>query len=145
NTTSVYPASAREAIGQRIAAIESHGLGAVSMHTMTRFFSAQFRQDQAATVARHQRLLESTDPEGYIACAAAVCEVNTSARLNQIRIPTLVIASEYDEGTPLDMALALARAIARAQLVTLAGCAHLSPVEQPRAFSDVVGEFVASL
>jgi 3-oxoadipate enol-lactonase len=145
NTTSAYPESGREAIGQRIATVEAHGLGAISTGTMARFFSEPFRQAQAATVARHQRLLESTDPEGYIACAVAVCEIDTTTRLNQIRMPTLVIAGDQDESTPLDMALVLARGIPRSQLVTLSGCAHLSAAEQPLAFSDLVGEFVASL
>ncbi|MDE2401210.1 MAG: alpha/beta fold hydrolase [Burkholderiales bacterium] len=145
NTTSTYPAAGREAIGQRIATVESHGLSAISTPTMARFFSPAFRQEQAATVARHQRLLEATDPEGYTACAAALCDADTSGRLGQIRVPTLVVAGSLDEGTPVDMALALARHIPRAQLVTLEGCAHLSAVEQPGAFSELVGEFVAGL
>jgi len=145
NTTSGYPAAGREAIGQRIATVESHGMGAISTSTMTRFFSEAFRQQQGATVARHQRLFESTDPEGYAACAAALCEASTSARLNQIRVPTLVVAGNLDEGTPMDAAQALARGIANSQFVTLQGCAHLSAVEQPAAFSEVLGEFVAGI
>jgi len=145
NTTSAYPEAGRAAIGQRIATVESHGLSAISTGTMARFFSEEFRQTQAAAVARHQRLLEATDPEGYISCAVAICEIDTTTQLNQIRVPTLVIAGDQDESTPLDMAQALARGIPRAQLVTLSGCAHLSAAENPSAFSDVVGEFVASL
>ena len=145
NTTSAYTPAGREAIGQRIETVESHGLGAISTTTMARFFSEAFRQSQAATVARHQRLLEATDPEGYIACAAALCDADTSGKLGQIRVPTLVIASSHDEGTPVDMALSLARSIHGSQMVTLQGCAHLSAVEQPQAFAEVLGEFVASI
>jgi 3-oxoadipate enol-lactonase len=145
NTTSTYSAAGREAIGQRNATVEAHGLSAVSTSTMARFFSESFRQRQTATVTRHQRLLESTDPEGYTACAAALCEADTTSRLGQIKVPTLVIAGSQDEGTPMDMAQALARGITGAQLVTLQGCAHLSAVEQPQAFADLVGEFVAGV
>lgn len=145
NTTSAYTSAGREAIGQRIATVESHGLSAISTTTMARFFSEGFRQRQAATVSRHQRLLEATDPEGYTACAAALCEADTVTRLSQIRVPTLVIASSQDEGTPPDMAMALAKGIQGAQLITLQGCAHLSAVEQPQAFAEVLGEFVASI
>jgi 3-oxoadipate enol-lactonase len=145
NTTARYPQEGREAIGQRIETVESHGLRAISTTTMARFFSEGFRQQDPATVARHQRLLEATDPEGYTACAAALCEVDTVAQLGQVRVPTLVIAGSADQSTPLEMAQQLARGIAGAQLVTLDHCAHLSAVEQPQAFSEVLGEFVASL
>lgn len=145
NTTSTYTAAGREAIGQRIETVESHGLGAISTTTMARFFSETFRQQQAATVSRHQRLLEATDPEGYTACAAALCDADTSGKLHHIRVPTLVIAGGLDEGTPMDMAQNLAKGIAGSQLVTLQGCAHLSAVEQPQAFAELLGEFVAGI
>jgi 3-oxoadipate enol-lactonase len=145
NTTSVYNAAARDAIGQRIATVEAHGLQAISTPTMARFFSAAFRETQAAAVARHQRLLEATDPEGYTACAAAIQQADFSTKLQHIRVPTLVVASSLDESTPVDAAMTLARGIPRAEMVTLQGCAHLSAVEQPHAFSEVLGEFVASL
>jgi 3-oxoadipate enol-lactonase len=144
NTTASYSQAGREAIGQRIAAVESHGIGAVSTGSMQRFFSEAFRQRKAATVARHQRLMEATDPEGYTACAAALCEADTTGRLHQIRVPTLVIGASHDEGLPPETAQELARAIPHAQCVVLQGCAHLSAAEQPEAFADMVGEFVAS-
>jgi 3-oxoadipate enol-lactonase len=145
NTTSRYTAAGREAIGQRIATVESYGLSAISTGTMARFFSETFRQTQAATVSRHQRLLEATDPEGYTACAAALCEHDTSGKLGQIRVPTLVVVGSQDESIPLDMAQTLTRGIGGSQMVVLQGCAHLSAVEQPHAFAEVVGEFVAGI
>ncbi len=145
NPTAGYTPAAREAIAQRIATIDAHGLPAISTGTMHRFFSEAFRANQAATVARHQRLLESTDPEGYTACAAAICEADFSGKLHKVRVPSLVISGSLDESLPADTALALARAIPGAQLVTLQGCAHLSAVEQPQAFAEVLGEFVAGL
>jgi 3-oxoadipate enol-lactonase len=39
----------------------------------------------------------------------------------------------------------LARGIPRAELATLHGCAHLSAVEQPQAFTELLGEFVAGI
>jgi 3-oxoadipate enol-lactonase len=145
NTTAGYDQAGREAMGQRITTVESHGLGAISTGTMARFFSEGFRQQHGATVARHQRLLEATDPEGYTACAAALCEAQYAPRLGQIRVPTLVVAGTADLSTPIEAAQQLARGIPGAQLVKLEGCAHLSAVEQPQAFAEVLGEFVAGL
>lgn len=145
NTTVGYNPAGREAIAERIATIDAHGLQAISTGTMHRFFSEAFRTNQAAAVARHQRLLEATDPEGYTACAAAICEADFSGKLHKVRVPSLVISGSLDASLPADTALALARAIPGAQLVTLQGCAHLSAVEQPQAFAEVLGEFVAGL
>lgn len=145
NTTSGYDQAGREALGQRIAAVEAHGIQAVSTGAMQRFFSPAFREAKGATVARHQRLLEATDPDGYVACAAALCDANYAAQLSQIKVPTLLIAGSEDESTPPQQMQAMARSLTRAQMVTLQGCAHLSAVEQPGAFADVLGEFVASL
>ncbi|MFT3858988.1 MAG: alpha/beta fold hydrolase [Aquabacterium sp.] len=145
NTTCKYNAAAREALGQRIATVESHGLAAVGMSTMARFFSEGFRQRRPAIVASHQRLLESTDPEGYTACAAALCDADTSTRLQQIRVPAMVMSSTHDEPALTEMAQVLAKGIPGAQLVTLQDCAHLSAVEQPQAFAEVLGEFVAGI
>jgi 3-oxoadipate enol-lactonase len=96
-------------------------------------------------VSRHQRLFESVDPEGYTACAAAVCDVDTLSRLHQIRMPTLVITSQQDESTPQAMAEALHRGISGSRLEVLPDCAHLSACEQPEAFAELVGDFIASL
>ena len=145
NTVTHYDAAARQAISQRISTVEAHGLTAVSTGTMQRFFSEGFRQAKAATVSRHQRLLEGTDPEGYTACAAAVCDADTDGRLHQVRVPTLVIGATHDESVPVERTQELARAIPHARLEVLQGCGHLSAVEQPEAFTDLVGDFVASL
>jgi 3-oxoadipate enol-lactonase len=145
NTTSAYPDSGREAIGERIATVEAHGLQAISTTTMSRFFTEAFRQQQAATVSRHQRLMESMDPEGYVACASAVCDIDTTARLGQIRVPTLVLAGAQDEGTPKGMTDVLAQGIPGAQKVTLEQCAHLSAIEQAPAFAEALGEFIAGV
>ncbi len=143
NTTCCYPQANREGLAERIATVEAHGLSAISNSTMARFFSEEFRLRHAATVVRHQRLLEATDPEGYTTCAMALCEADTRSRLGLIRVPTLVMTGSADQSTPPDMGRALAKGIANAQCVTLQGCAHLSAVEQPLAFAEVLGEFVA--
>lgn len=145
NTTSGYPAAGQQAISERIATVERQGLNAISAATMGRFFTASFREGQAAAVARHQRLLEAMDPEGYTAAAAAVRGLDTTARLGLITAPTLVLAGAHDESIPREMTDTLAQGIPGARQETLADCAHLSAVEQPQAFADAVLRFVASL
>src|SRR5690606_28031867 len=145
NTTSHYAPDARESLGERISAVDAHGLSAVSTNAMSLFFSPAFREQQAATVSRFQRLLEATDPEGYVGCAAALCEADTRNRLSKIRVPTLVIGCDRDESAPRAMLETLTRGIPNARSVMLENCAHLSAVEQPEAFAELVSTFVAGM
>lgn len=145
NTTSGYPAAARQAMDERVATVQRQGLGAISTATMARFFTPGFREQQAAAVARHQRLFEAMDPEGYTACAAAVRDMDTTDRLGQIQVPTLVLAGEHDESIAPQMTDTLVQGIPGARQQLLAGCAHLSAVEQPQAVAEAIVRFVDGL
>jgi 3-oxoadipate enol-lactonase len=87
----------------------------------------------------------TTDAEGYMGCCAAVGGVDTTARLPAIAVPTLVLAGELDQGTPVAMARTLADAIAGARLEVLAEASHLGAIEQPQAFARAVTGFVDAL
>lgn len=145
NSSSGYDEAARAGWRQRIATVESDGLEAIADAAMQRWFSEAFRAAQPATVARFRRRLTSTPKAGYLGCCHAILALDTSARLPQIRVPTLVIAGSEDEGTPVAMAETIARAIPQAELVVLQGAAHLSAIEQPAAFEAAVRGLLSRL
>jgi len=60
-------------------------------------------------------------------------------------VPTLVLAGELDQGTPVDMARTLAAGIPGARLQVLAAASHLGALEQPDAFGAAVAAFVDML
>jgi 3-oxoadipate enol-lactonase len=145
NTTGGYPDAARAVWEQRIATVREQGIEAIADAVMGRYFHDGFRAQKASTVARFRRRLVTTDATGYVGCCNAVGLVDTSARLGQIGVPTLVIAGELDQGTPVAMAQALAEAIPGARLEVLAEASHLSALEQPEAFAASVVGFVQGL
>lgn len=145
NTSSGYPAEAREVWRQRITTIEAQGLAAIADATMQRWFTAPFRAAQAATVARIRRRVVSQDPVGYVGCCHAISALNLTDRLGAIACPTLVIAGAEDPGTPPAMAETIARQIPGAQYLLLAQAAHQSVIEQPVAFTLAVRTFLAGL
>jgi 3-oxoadipate enol-lactonase len=145
NTTSGYPDAARAVWRQRIDTVQAQGIEAIADAVMGRYFHDGFRAAKAATVARFRRRLVSTDAVGYMGCCGAVGGVDTSARLGQLAVPTLVIAGELDQGTPPAMAETLAEGIPGASLTVLKDASHLSAVEQPAAFNAAVAAFIASL
>lgn len=145
NTTSGYPEAARENWRQRINTVQTQGIEAIADAVMGRYFHDEFRANKAAAVARFRRRVVSTDAVGYAGCCAAVGNVDTTARLGDIKAPALVIAGELDQGTPVEMARTLADGIPGAELVVLKQASHLSYAEQPAAFSAAVAQFLAGL
>lgn len=143
NTTSGYGAEARAGWQARIDAIAQGGLAAIADATMSRWFTPDFMERQGATVARARDRMVSTDPRGYIACIRALMDFETTPRLGQIRVPTLVIAGAQDLGTPPAMAERIVQGVAGARLATLEAAAHLSVLEQPAAFAEAVQAFLA--
>jgi 3-oxoadipate enol-lactonase len=145
NTTSGYPEAARAVWEQRIATVREQGIEAIADAVMGRYFHDGFRAAHAAIVARFRQRLVTTDAPGYIACCNAVGKMDTAARLGAIAAPTLVIAGELDQGTPVSMAQELAAGIPGAKLEVLAGASHLSAIEQPKAFAEAVQGFLATI
>ncbi|MGK5077293.1 bifunctional 4-carboxymuconolactone decarboxylase/3-oxoadipate enol-lactonase PcaCD [Janthinobacterium sp. HLX7-2] len=145
NTTSGYPDAARAMWQQRIATVQAQGVETIGDAVMGRYFTEHFRTGHAATVARFRRRVVSTDAVGYAGCCHAVGNVDTTARLGAIAAPTLVIAGELDQGTPVAMSEALANGIPGARLEVLKDASHLSYIEQPQAFGQAVRSFIATL
>jgi 3-oxoadipate enol-lactonase len=77
---------------------------------------------------------------GYVACCAAVRDMDLRRALPRIHVPTLVIAGSEDLPTPPSDARFLAEQIPGARYVELSA-AHLSNIQAARAFTDAVVKF----
>lgn len=142
NSTSSYSAAAREQWQQRIETAASQGLDAVADGTMQRWFSTAFHAAHPARVARWRRRLVSTPLAGYLGACHAVMNMDTTDRLTQISTPTLVIAGGQDQGTPVALSQAMAKAIASAELAVMQQAAHLSVLEDAPEFAMLVHRFI---
>ncbi|SFC91811.1 bifunctional 4-carboxymuconolactone decarboxylase/3-oxoadipate enol-lactonase PcaCD [Massilia yuzhufengensis] len=145
NSTSSYPDAAKSMWQDRIATVTDKGVEAIADAVMGRYFHDAFRDAQPATVARFRRRVASTGAAGYAACCAAVAGVDTTARLPGVAVPALVIAGELDAGTPLAMSEQMAAALPQARLAIVTQASHLSAIEQPVVFAQLVDEFIANL
>jgi 3-oxoadipate enol-lactonase/4-carboxymuconolactone decarboxylase len=121
-------------------AVLEGGMAAIADAVMQRFFSPE---NQASAAAQSTRaVLLGTNPQGYAACCAALRDADHRAELGRIALPALVIGSDKDPSTPWkDHGELLAREIPLARAVRLS-TAHLSNLEQPRAFTAAVLEFL---
>ena len=125
----------------RLRFLKQHQLGEMVAANMERWFTRRFRERAPATIERMTRMFVATDHAGYMACVAAVRDIDFRASNPRIAAPTLVIVGTQDPATPPAAGEAIARAIPRARLVALEA-AHISNVEQPEAFSKAVLDFL---
>lgn len=127
----------------RMELVRREGIRAVAPAVIERWFTAGFRGSQPEKVARIERMLEATPPEGYAAACGAIAEMNQLSDIRRIAAPTLVICGAEDPATPLAHSVVLCDAIADSRLVVLPA-AHLSNVERPQDFSAAVGDFLSA-
>lgn len=122
---------------ERMAAVRSGGLAAISDMVLGRFFTQRFDQAQPETVAQFRHVLEHMQPEGYLGCSAAIKAADMRSELQQVTAPTLVMSGEHDQSTPPERGDFIAGEIAGAEHIVL-DAAHISNIEQPAAFSQAL-------
>jgi 3-oxoadipate enol-lactonase len=130
NTTSYY--ADKSPWTNRIEFVRANGIEAIAAPSMERWFSAGFRE--RTTDARATEMLIATKSEGYVACRAAVRDMDYRALPPKIKAPTLIIAGLLDAATPLEMHEFIRSQIGTAALITIEA-SHLSNIERPDAYT----------
>jgi 3-oxoadipate enol-lactonase len=143
DTMSRVPAEARPLWAERIATAETKGMEPLVEGTIGRWFTQPFREARRDVVDTVRAMIRATPPRGYVGCCHAISQLDLTDRLSAIRIPTLVIVGEEDQGTPVAASRTIQERIKGAELVVLKSAAHLSNLEQPEAFTRALTGFLA--
>jgi 3-oxoadipate enol-lactonase len=139
NTSSYFPD--KNAWNERLKLVQEKGVAAFAAPNMARWFTKGFLDRAPQAVAPIQAMFAATPLEGYLACGAAVRDMDHRALLPKINVPTLVIAGKHDGATPPEANEYISRNIPGAKFALL-DAAHLSNVEQPEAYTEAVLGFV---
>jgi 3-oxoadipate enol-lactonase len=126
----------------RIEAVCLKGLESQVEPTLARWFNREFLQSAPRTAAWVADLIRATSPDGFIGCCRALQNLNVTERLKEIRVPTLLIPSENDQGFPPALAESIRERIQGSRLQTLKGAAHLGIVEQAHSFNEILLPFL---
>jgi 3-oxoadipate enol-lactonase len=132
-----------EAWSARIEMVREQGMKPVAAAAIERWFTSAFRAKNPSNAANIRKMVESVDPEGYIACCAAVRDFDFREQLGNIHTPTLVISGVHDPATTPADGRFLADHIPGARYVEL-NAAHLSNIEDADRFTQEVGGFLNS-
>jgi 3-oxoadipate enol-lactonase len=125
----------------RLALVREKGLAAFAAANMERWFTKGFRERAPEVVARTQDMFAATPLEGYLACAAAVRDMDHRELLPRITAPTLVIAGKHDPATTPEANEYISKHIPGAQFALLEA-AHMSNIEQPDSYTKAVLGFL---
>jgi 3-oxoadipate enol-lactonase len=108
---------------------------------MERWFTQRFRERAPQTIARMTEMFVASNLDGYIGCVEAVRDMDFRESNPRITTPTLVIVGKQDPATTPDRGEEIARTVKNGKVAAL-DAAHISNVEQPKAFTDATLDFL---
>jgi 3-oxoadipate enol-lactonase len=125
----------------RIQAVRAGGMNAVAPSVIERWLTPGFRSSHPTETAFVMKMLESANPEGYVANCEAVRDMDQRDTLRNIAVPCLVVAGTHDPtATPVEGQF-LAKAIPSAVYAELPA-SHLSNIEARDEFNRQVLQFL---
>lgn len=130
----------------RAETVAAKGVAAIAPGAVARWLTPAYvgTPEGAAAAKTLHDVLVRTDAQGYIESCNAVAAIDFRESNHRVAVPTLVIGGLQDEATPMAMSQAMAGAIPGARLTTI-DAAHLSAVERPVEFTQLLIDFWRSL
>ncbi len=136
------PASARH-WEERIAVAENRGMTALADPTLARWFPPETVVANPPHLQKIRRMILATPISGFIGGAAALADHDFSSAVATVERPVLFLVGEKDGTTPASMRDMHDR-LPRSRFVELVGAGHISNLDRPDLFNQVVGEFLQS-
>jgi 3-oxoadipate enol-lactonase len=126
----------------RIEAVRKGGMAAIESGVMARWFTPGFLAQPTPMLGRMREVFLQLSPDGYVACCAAVRDMDQRESIARITAPTMVIAGTHDASTTPAAGQFIAGSISGARYVEL-DAAHISNVEAADRFTAAVLDFIA--
>ena len=129
---------------QRIELVDRDGMAAIAEASIPRWFTGDFIAREPQQVNRVRAVIEACPAEGFIGAARAIRDIDIHSRLGALACPTLFIAGAEDGACPADDIRADHRAVVGSRYLELSPAAHISNLEQPRAFNEALLDFLGN-
>lgn len=138
DTTAWYGSDAVEAWAQRAAKAQADGLDSLSAFQLDRWFGDDFLRAHPEVGESLLDIFRGNDLDNYVATCNAMGRFDFRDRLSSITCPTSVLVGELDPATPISHAEELAAGLPKAELRVLPGARHLTALERPSDFAEVI-------
>jgi pimeloyl-ACP methyl ester carboxylesterase len=125
---------------------QTGGAGAVAEQMMPMLLAAETRSERPEVEADVRDMIQRTPVAGMVGALRAMRDrVDSTPILTELRLPVLVIAGASDKISPPETGSALAEKIKGARFATVAGAAHLPPLEQPFVTTRLIADFLKNV
>lgn len=128
---------------ERIAAVEAHGLDGIRDDVLPRFCAPGFPDTHPVTWQALRDGFVAGTAAGYAGCCAALRDGDLADDVTTITTPTQVVGGTLDVATPPDQQRQLAAAVPGARLHVIDGAAHLSNLDRPAVFTELLAAHCA--
>jgi len=132
-----------EGWSQRMRTVRETGMVKEAEQALQRWFSADFLAEHPEVAARFRQIASSCPLESYVGACAALRDADLRRDLHRITARTLVVAGSKDLSATVADGAYLRDNIPEARLEVL-DASHLSNVERPREFSELLADFLIS-
>lgn len=134
--------AAADILEERAMGVEKSGMGPTVKPTLERWFAPGFSDRRPEVTDLVEKLLRQADPIVNAQTWRAIANFNVASRLKSFsNIPALVVNGSLDTSISPDMGKRIGELLG-AELVELAGCAHMAPLEAPEKFMDILEPFL---
>jgi len=127
----------------RAATVRAQGMRPVAEGAESRWFTPEYIQANAETVAPLLQALHGADAEGYASCCDALAVADLREDIRNIEAPALVVAGRHDPVTTPADADFMADRIPRSTRIDLPA-SHLSNIEAAASFNEALIAFLGS-
>jgi 3-oxoadipate enol-lactonase len=119
------------------------GTDAIADLQVPRLLAASTREQQPEVEVSVRRMIGGATPQGIAAAARGMAlRADATDLLAHITCPTLVLVGEQDAVTPPTLAQQYAAQITGVRFAVIPQAGHLSNLEQPRVFTDLLRQFL---
>jgi 3-oxoadipate enol-lactonase len=142
-------ADSKEGKEKRMKAIESiqtHGVPMYAKASIMNLFAEESFKTRPDVIGAIQRVIQQTSADTLCRTLAALAQRNeTCSRLEEIKIPTLILVGREDKITPVTAARFMHERIKNSTLTIIDHAGHLTNLENPADFNQELKRFVLSL
>lgn len=146
-TQGILPESSHATLRANAETLRSNGepMSSLADKILSRYMNSDFGDLDPEGYERLSVQIGGTSVEGYIRSSEAIIAMNFDDRLNQIAVPTMVIAGELDRPTPPDRMELYRDNIAGAQMAVIDDAGHFPFADQSEAFNQALRGFLDPL
>ena len=127
---------------QRQSGVQEKGMSAVVDMTLATWFTEARLAEGDKLIDDVRAMILNTPVSGYMGCTDALKTLDYKRRLGEINTPTQFIVGANDGPHPDEMKT-MCNLVSNSKLHVIPNAAHLSNLEQPSAFNNLIEEFLS--